>query len=139
MPPSPHRSFGSQWRNISILCIILRGILRKFRFNLNFSKIFWFRHFMSNFREITPQWLQGGCPKKFRAFKLGAGLDVPSSYPINTKKGLWGSRFHLFREPCAPCISSMPISTHQTDRRFSPEGDGGSGQRPLPPNHFTFW
>ena len=24
---------------------------------------------MSNFREMTPQWLQNGCPKKFKLFK----------------------------------------------------------------------
>ena len=24
-------------------------------------------------------------------------------------------------------------------RKFSPEGDGGSGRRPLPPSHLTFW
>ena len=30
-------------------------------------------------------------------------------------------------------------SVQRKQRRFSPEGDGGSGRRPLPPNHFTFW
>ena len=24
---------------------------------------------MSNFREMTPQWLQNGCPKSFKLFK----------------------------------------------------------------------
>ena len=40
-PPAPthtHRSFDNRWRNIDILYIILKGILWRFRFNLNFSK-----------------------------------------------------------------------------------------------------
>ena len=60
------RSFENRWRNMDILYIILKGILWRFEFNLNFSKIFSFRDFMSNFREITPQWLENGCPKKFK-------------------------------------------------------------------------
>ena len=55
---------------IDILYIILKGILWRFRFNLNFSKIFWFRDFMSNYGEMTPQWLQNGCPKKIQTFKI---------------------------------------------------------------------
>ena len=31
------------------------------------------------------------------------------------------------------------LGPYDIDRRFSPEGDGGSGRRPLPPDHFTFW
>ena len=55
-PPPPHRSFENRWRNIDILYIILRGIVWRFWFILNFSKIFWFR-------EMTPQWLWSECPK----------------------------------------------------------------------------
>ena len=62
-PPPPPRSFENRWRNIDILYIILKGILWRFRFNLNFSKIFWFL-------EMTPQWLQNGCWKKFQTFKI---------------------------------------------------------------------
>ena len=36
--------------NIDILCIILKEIIWRFRFNLNFSKIFRYCDFMSNFR-----------------------------------------------------------------------------------------
>ena len=36
-------------------------------------------------------------------------------------------------------LNHTPFSDLMTDRRFSPEGDGVSGRRPLPPNHFTFW
>ena len=31
----------------------------------NIGKIYRFRVFVSNFREMTLQWLQNGCPKKF--------------------------------------------------------------------------
>ena len=68
-PPPPNRSFENRWRNIDILYNILKGILWRFRFNLNFSKIFWFRDFMSNFREITPQYRQNGCQKNFKLLK----------------------------------------------------------------------
>ena len=65
-PPPPihhHHSFENRWLNIDILYIILKGILWRFRFNSNLWKIFWFRDFMSNFREMTPQKLQNGCLK----------------------------------------------------------------------------
>ena len=41
----------------------------------------------------------------------------------------------------APSAAVIPTFTLNgvTDRRFSPEGDGVSGRRPLPPNHFTIW
>ena len=60
---SPHRSIENRWRNIDIL----KGILWRFRFNLKFSKIFWFRDFMSNFREndsrmFSNEQLGGGGP-----------------------------------------------------------------------------
>ena len=48
------------------LYIIGKGIYRRVRFILDIDKIFWFRDFMSNFREMTPQWLQ----KKFQTFKI---------------------------------------------------------------------
>ena len=37
---APYRSFENRWRNIGILYTILKGILRRFRLNLNFSKLF---------------------------------------------------------------------------------------------------
>ena len=46
-PPPPHRSFENLWRNIDILYITLKGIVWRLRFSLNFSKIIWFRDFMS--------------------------------------------------------------------------------------------
>ena len=67
---APHLSFENRWRNIDMLYIILKGILWKFRFSLNFWKIFWFRDFMSSFCKMTPQWLQNDCPKKLQTFKI---------------------------------------------------------------------
>ena len=48
-PPHPHRSFENRWRNMDISYITLKGIVWRFRFSLNFSKIFWFRDFMGKF------------------------------------------------------------------------------------------
>ena len=57
--PQPHRSFENQWRNVDILYIMLKGIIWRFRFSLNFSKIFWFRDFMSKFsRNDSRLWTQ---------------------------------------------------------------------------------
>ena len=68
--PIPYRSFENRWHNIDILYIILKEILWRFQLNLNFSKIFWFRDFKSNFREMNPQRLHNGCPKEFQTFKI---------------------------------------------------------------------
>ena len=68
-PPPPHRSFENRWRNIGILYIILKGIVWRFRFILNFSKIFWFREFMSKFSRNDSQWLSSKCLKKFKLLK----------------------------------------------------------------------
>ena len=61
LPPPPHRSFENQWRNIDILYIILKGIVWRFRFSFNFSKIFLFRNFMSKFSRsdssMAPEWV----------------------------------------------------------------------------------
>ena len=39
------------------------------RFDFKFSKIFGFRDFMSNFREMTPQWLRMSVRKNFKVLK----------------------------------------------------------------------
>ena len=64
-----HYSFENRWCNIDILYIILKGILWRFRFNLKFSKIFWFRDFMSKFREMTPHGSRMGVRKNFKLLK----------------------------------------------------------------------
>ena len=70
-PPPVHlRTDELRERNIDVLYIILKGIVWKFRFILNFLKFLLFRDLMSNFREMTSQWLQNGCPKKFQTFKI---------------------------------------------------------------------
>ena len=43
------------------------------------------------------------------------------------------------KELLSTLLTARLINSVKTDGRFSPEGDGGSGRRPLPPNHFTFW
>ena len=35
--------------------------------------------------------------------------------------------------------TDMFLRSHYTLQKFSPGGDGGSGRRPLPPDHLTFW
>ena len=59
--PPPNRSFEIRWRNIDILYFILKGIVWRFRFSLNFSKIFWFRDFISKFSRndspMAPEWV----------------------------------------------------------------------------------
>ena len=45
-----------------------KGIYRRVRFILDIDKIFWFRDFMSNFREMTPQ--KNDSQKKFQTFKI---------------------------------------------------------------------
>ena len=59
--PLPHRSFENRWRNIDKLYIILKGNVWRFRFNLNCSKIFWFRDFYEQFSrndsEMAPEWV----------------------------------------------------------------------------------
>ena len=65
---APHRSFENQLCNIDILYIILKGIIWRSRFNLNFSKIFWFRDFMSKFsRNDSPN---------------GSGVSVPKTQTL---------------------------------------------------------
>ena len=46
--------------------MIGKGIYPRVRFILDIDKIFLFHDFMSDFREMTPQWLQ----KKFQTFKI---------------------------------------------------------------------
>ena len=36
-------------------------------------------------------------------------------------------------------ILTEPLFDNTYIGKFSPEGDGGSGRRPLPPDHLTFW
>ena len=45
------------------LYIAGKGIYRSVRFILDVDKTFWFRDFISNFREMTPQRLLNGCRK----------------------------------------------------------------------------
>ena len=56
-----HGSFENRWRNMDILYIILKGIIWRFRFSLNFSKICWFRDFMNKFSRndspMAPEWV----------------------------------------------------------------------------------
>ena len=35
--------------------------------------------------------------------------------------------------------NEIPVNSNIYIGKFSPEGDGGSGRRPLPPDHLTFW
>ena len=49
--PLPCRSFENRSGNIDILYIIFKGIFRRFRFNLIFSKV-WFCDFTSDFSEM---------------------------------------------------------------------------------------
>ena len=66
----PHRSFENRWRNIDILYIILKGIVWRFRFIIKFSKIFWFREFMSKFsRNDSPIALERMSEKKLKLLK----------------------------------------------------------------------
>ena len=55
-PPQPITFKDKTYPNK--LYIIGKEIYRRLRFILDIDKIFWFRDFMSNFREITPQSLQ---------------------------------------------------------------------------------
>ena len=68
VPPPP--SFENRWRNMDILYMILKGIVWRFRFSLNFSKIFWFRDFMGKFSgndsPMAPEWV---LEKNFKLLK----------------------------------------------------------------------
>ena len=66
---APHRSFENRWRNIDILYIILKEIVWRFWFSLNFQKYFDVVTLWANFRKMTPQWLLNGCLKKFKLLK----------------------------------------------------------------------
>ena len=35
-------------------------------------------------------------------------------------------------------MQALEVHTHTHGRNFHPKGDGGSGRRPLPPDHLTF-
>ena len=86
--------FENWWRKTDILYIILKGILWKFRFSLNFSKIFWFRDFMSKFPRKTPNGSGMGVRKNFR-------LSNMNILHIALKHVIW--RFWIcnyFREIC---------------------------------------
>ena len=67
--PPPHRLSENWWRNIDILYIILKGILWRFRFILNFWKYFDFAILSA----IFAKWLRNGSRmavrKKFRLLK----------------------------------------------------------------------
>ena len=52
--------------------------------------------------------------------------------------------FHIVNFPfMSSNIPSAPAygvyASQLTLQKFSPVGDGGSGRRPLPPDHLTFW
>ena len=53
-PPHQHHSFENRWRNIDILCIILKGILSRFRFNSNFWNFFDFLTLWAIFAKWLP-------------------------------------------------------------------------------------
>ena len=67
----------------------------------------------------------------FLAFKSKIGCLFSS---LTLKQGV---RFVLSPQTRIHIHSTVWHPSKQ--RRFSPEGDGGSGRRPLPSNHFTFW
>ena len=60
-PPPHHRSFENRWHKVDILYITLKGVVWRFGFSLNFSKIFGFRGFMSTFSRndspMAPKWV----------------------------------------------------------------------------------
>ena len=69
----------------------------RFQFSLNFSKIFWFRDFMSKFSRNDSQWLRNGCPKKFQTFKIYKHL----------KKSILALLY--FRSPCNT-VQYVPVT-----------------------------
>ena len=69
-PPTPYHSFENRWCNIDILLIILKGIVRRFRFSLNFSTIFWFRDFMEKFSGNDSPMASEWVSEKFQTFKI---------------------------------------------------------------------
>ena len=61
-PPPPPPPIIFEGRNVpQKLYINGKGIYQRVRFILDIDKIFCFCDFMSNFREMTPQWLQKNC------------------------------------------------------------------------------
>ena len=51
-PPPPHQQFSNDLSYPNKLYIVGKRIYRRVRIIKNIGKIFWFRDFMSNFREI---------------------------------------------------------------------------------------
>ena len=66
----PFRSFENRWRNMDILYIILKGIVWRFRFILNFFKIFWFREFMTKFSRNDSPMAPEQMSEKIQTFKI---------------------------------------------------------------------
>ena len=52
VPPPPHQQFSKDLSYPNKLYIVGKRIYRRVRIIKNIGKIFWFRDFMSNFREI---------------------------------------------------------------------------------------
>ena len=47
--------------------------------------------------------------------------------------------FSQFQRLLVSMSTSELVASSHTLQKFSPGGDGGSGRRPLPPDHLTFW
>ena len=101
-PPSPflssfppHQYFSKDLSYQNKLYIVGKGIYRRVRVILNIGKIFWFRDFMSNFREVVEIQAIFGSSKEFQTLRT-------QTYHISFWSGWSGD------SKCIICLAKTP-------------------------------